>query len=160
MTIPRSPDQFSALLPALGVPAALAYLNAGVPHRYTAVYRMQGDKFENIHLHDKQSEVVPAFLAAVPLEDSFCQFVLRDGLFSTHDSALDARLDGHKYKGVMVAYHGVPIADEAGGLWGTLCHFDVASHALSDLEFDLLQHAARTLLPALKQDPPQAPARA
>lgn len=97
---------------------------------------------------------MPAFLAVVPFGDSFCQFVLRDGLFSTSDSGLEPRLDGHKYKGVMVAYHGVPIADETSKLWGTLCHFDVASHVLPDPEFVLMQQAARTLLPTLRRHDP------
>lgn len=152
MTIPRTPEQFSALLPALGIPAALAYLNAGVPHRYTAIYQLDGDKFRNIHLHDKRGEIVPAFLAVVPMADSFCQFVLRDGVFATQDSNADRRLDGHKYQGAVLAYHGVPIADETSKLWGTLCHFDVATHALPDLEFLLLQQAAGVLLPALRHD--------
>lgn len=145
MTIARDIRQFQNALAGLGAPAALAYLNAGVDHRYTAAYRLADQKFENVFLHDKQGEVVPEFLAVVPFEESFCQFVLRDGSFSTSDSAADRRLDGHLYQGVVVCYHGVPIADDARQLLGTLCHFDVAERPLPASEYELLEKAALAL---------------
>jgi hypothetical protein len=43
-------------------------------------------------LYDKAGEVRPDFLAEVPFETSFCQFVIRDGYFTTSDSAVDLRL--------------------------------------------------------------------
>lgn len=61
-----------------------------------------------------------------------------------------ARLDGHKYQGVMACYHGVPLLSGVGALWGTLCHFDVVQRLLSDAEFDLLQSGARSLPGHLK----------
>lgn len=136
---------FSSVLGTRGPEAALAYLNEAVPHRYTAAYRVDGARLVNVFLHDKQGAMRPEFLAVVPFETSFCQFVLRDGLFRTDDSSADARLDGHPYQGVMVCYHGVPLIDAAGQLVGTLCHFDVSAHGLSDIEFELLQGAARVL---------------
>lgn len=145
MALPRDIKQFSSVLMSSGAPAALAYLNQGVPHRYSAIYRLADEKFENLFLHDKQGEITPEFLAVVPFEISFCQFVLRDGVFTTNDSAADRRLDGHPYQGVMVSYHGVPIAGDDGSLLGTLCHFDVSKHPLAKDEFALLQSAARTL---------------
>ncbi len=124
-----------------GAEAALAFLNAGVPHRYSAVYRLDGRTLKNVLLCDKADEITPAYLAEVPFETSFCQFVIRDGHFQTTDSGTDARLVGHPYQGVMVAYHGVPILS-GGEIWGTLCHFDLESQPLSDQEFDLLLGAA------------------
>jgi len=81
----------------------------------------------------------------VPLGLSFCQLVLRDGVFPTRNSAHDDRLEGHPFKGVMVAYHGVPIPSPRGGLLGTLCHFDVLAQSLSDAEFENLRGVARIL---------------
>ncbi len=138
-------DSFDAVLKASGAAAALAYLNGGVPHRYTAVYQLDGDRLRNVHLYDKAGEMRPEFLAEVPMATSFCQFVLRDGVFCTDDSAGDARLDGHPYQGVMVSYHGVPLLDDRSELWGTLCHFDTQPLVLSDAAFALLQRAARRL---------------
>ena len=155
MPHPRDLQTFTSILRAGGPAAALAYLNEAVPHRYSAIYRMDGSKLENLFLHDKQGELRPEFLAVVPFEVSFCQFVLRDGSFRTDDSAKDARLDGHPYQGVMVCYHGTPLVDLRGELMGTLCHFDVSAHGLDDAEFELLQQAARILpayLPAAPSD--------
>ncbi|MGO4394379.1 guanylate cyclase [Variovorax sp. M-6] len=152
MTPTRDIGTFCATLEARGPEAALAYLNEAVPHRYSAVYRIDGGMLRNVFLHDKQREARPEFLAVVPFEVSFCQFVLRDGFFRTTDSGADPRLDGHPYQGVMVSYHGVPLTDPAGGLIGTLCHFDVVAHGLADEEFELLQRAAR-VLPAYLPEP-------
>lgn len=126
-------------------PAGLDFLNARVPHRFTGVYKLEGGILHGMYLHDKQGQIVPEFLKAVPLADSFCQFVLRDGCFVTCDSGQDARLDQHKYQGVMGSYYGLPLLNNYGELYGTLCHFDVTNHALSDAEFAFLQKAARVL---------------
>lgn len=140
MSTSRDVEAFKTTLESDGADAALAFLNAGVPHRYTAVYRLDGRKLKNVLLRDKAGEITPAYLAEVPFETSFCQFVIRDGYFQTGDSALDKRLDGHPYQGVMISYHGVPILS-GGEIWGTLCHFDVVPQPLSDEEFDLLRAA-------------------
>ena len=144
---------FSSALTSRGPADALAYLNDGVPHRYSALYRIDGQILRNVLLHDKKGELRPDFLAAVPFESSFCQFVLRDGVFLTDDSGSDSRLAGHPYQGVMVSYHGVPLISNAGELIGTLCHFDVAQHGLSDGEFELLQRAGRAFPPYLPPSP-------
>ncbi|CAN5233389.1 hypothetical protein BH10PSE18_BH10PSE18_26910 [soil metagenome] len=139
------PDEFLALCEKYGVAAAMLALNRRVPHRYTAAYRLEGDRLRNVELIDKAGEDRPEYLAEVPFETSFCQFVLRDGRFLTSDSSLDSRLDGHPYKGVMVAYHGVPIVDEAGGLLGTLCHFDIEKQPFTESDFAHLQAVARVI---------------
>lgn len=126
-------------------PAGLAYLNARVPHRLTGVYRLQAGVLHNVFLHDKAGEVIPEFLKAVPLGDSFCQYVLRDGWFQTCDTACDDRLNGHKYQGAIGAYYGVPLLNNAGMLYGTLCHFDSAILPLEDAEFAVLQQCAKVL---------------
>jgi GAF domain-containing protein len=130
-----------------GLAGALGVLNRRVPHRFTAVYRVQGQSLLNVATADKHLHLDPLDLKVVPLKDSFCQFVLRDGLFLTHDSGSDPRLGGHPYKGVVGSYVGVPILGANGKLTGTLCHFDLDRHPLPDDEFLLLDHAAR-LMPA------------
>lgn len=135
-----------------GPGALLEYLNAGVAHRYTAVYRFDGDLLRNVLLCDKLDQIRPDFLLAVPFKHSFCQFVLRDQAFRTEDSRQDRRLDGNPYQGVVISYHSVPLTvDERGSLWGTLSHFDMHSLALPDDEFALLQGAASLLGPHLNQ---------
>ena len=126
-------------------PAGLDFLNARVPHRFTGLYRLEAGIMYNVFLHDKEGVVIPEFLKAVPLGESFCQFVLRDGLFCTSNTAEDSRLDGHKYQGVLGAYYGVPLLNNAGELYGTLCHFDSVPRSLDDEEFAVQQQAAKIL---------------
>lgn len=144
-------DNLRAALLDAGIDGGLKFLNQPIEHRYTALYRLRDSTLTNIGLFDKAGEVTPEYLAEVPLEVSFCQFVLRDGPFLTADSSLDDRLNGHPYKGVMMAYHGVPVQDEHGKLYGTLCHFDAVRRELPDKEFELLQQAAALFGPFLKR---------
>ena len=147
----RDVATFSELLPGEGgLAAALAWLNQGVAHRYTAIYRFEGELLRNVALYDKLDLVRPDFLLVVPFRHSFCQFVLRDQAFQTEDSRLDKRLDGHPYQGVVISYHSVPLTNAEGALWGTMSHFDMVSHQLQDGEFELLQQAARVLGSHLK----------
>lgn len=139
-------------------PAGLDFLNARVPHRFTGVYRLENGVLHNVYLHDKAGEVIPDFLKAVPLQDSFCQFVLRDGCLRTCDTTATPMLDGHKYQGVIGAYYGLPLIDNHGGLYGTLCHFDVATYSISDEEFAFLSKAARLLPKYLFRSKPTADA--
>lgn len=58
----------------------------------------------------------------------------------------------------MVTYHGVPLLDNQGELFGTMCHFDVVSYYLPDAELELLRLAARKLpryLPCERHPPSQ-----
>ncbi|MGH8411031.1 MAG: hypothetical protein ACRERT_07395 [Pseudomonas sp.] len=136
---------FVSVCETQGLAAALDQLNKRVTHRFTAVYRLEGQLLRNVELVDKAGEARPEHLEEVPIGTSFCQFVLRDGLFMTNNSGHDDRLNGHPYKGVMVAYHGVPIPGRNGSLFGTLCHFDVQEQPLSDAEFAHLRNVARVL---------------
>ena len=147
----RSFAALSSTLATQGAQAAIQYLNAGVAHRFTAVYRLDGGMLRNVMLYDKLGEICPEYLAEVPLATSFCQFVLRDGVFKTSNTAADPRLDGHPYQGVLICYHGVPLLSATGELWGTLCHFDVQELTLSDAEFELQQQASKLLPPYLPQ---------
>lgn len=137
--------EFDGLCTSLGMAAALESLNAGVAHRYTAVYRRTPSSMVNVMLTDKLREPRPDFLEQVPVTSSFCQYVLRDGSFLTGDSGADNRLDGHPYKGVLLAYSGVPIFDLEGVPLGTLCHFDPDACDLSDERLAQMHAAARIL---------------
>jgi hypothetical protein len=126
-----------------GLNAGLKFLNSRVPHRFTGVFRLGADRLQKVCLVDKNSEVSEdAFLQEVPLGDSFCQFVLRDGALRTSLSSSLAMLDGHPYQGVLETYVGLPLVTGPSGLFGTLCHFDFVSQPISDEEFEFLRKAA------------------
>jgi hypothetical protein len=128
-----------------GLPAALKFLNARVAHRFTAVYRLDGQVLRNVAVVDKHQHLGALDLQVVALSDSFCQFVLRDRLFLTVDSGSDTRLAGHPYSGIVRSYVGVPISRGKGTLDGTLCHFDTENHPVADDEFLLLARAAQLM---------------
>jgi GAF domain-containing protein len=141
----RDVNRFAAVLKSRGASAALAYLNEGVPHRFSGIYRISGGNLRNVLLFDKLGEIRPAFLEVVPMDASFCQFVVRDGLFRTNNSSRDARLDGHPYQGVVISYHAVPLVDPDRVLIGTLSHFDLEERFIEDSEFELLYQAGHML---------------
>lgn len=143
-----SPETLEALQKALesgGLAAGLKFLNARVDHRFTAVYELRDGVMTNLAIHDKQGEVLPDALKAVPLGSSFCQFALQDGVFLIDDKRSDTRLEGHPYQGVINAYLGFPLSRGAGDLIGTFCHFDFPALAIPDVEYEYLARAARLL---------------
>ena len=133
------------VLASQGAQAALAFLNARVPHRFTSANQFVDGHMVCVLLHDKAGKLQPGMVAKVPLGHSFCQFVMRDGCFSTTHSGDDERLRGHPYQGVMLSYCGVPLLGARGEVAGTLCHMDPQSQMLRDEEFDVFQRAARVL---------------
>jgi hypothetical protein len=145
----RAFGEIAKALETEGIGRALELLNQRVPHRFTAVYELRDNVLHNVALVDKESGAEAFSLAAVPLKDSFCQFVLRDGSFATASSANDERLAGHPYCGVVGSYVGVPVPRTGGGLYGTLCHFDFATYAIPDEEFFLLGRVAQLVAPYL-----------
>ncbi|MES2360837.1 MAG: GAF domain-containing protein [Pseudomonadota bacterium] len=129
-----------------GLKAGLAFLNERVPHRFTAIYRLDNMLLRQVELVDKGgSPVDVAALEAIPLETSFCQFVLSDGQFTTSQSASDSRLDGHPYQGVVDSYIGLPLQGDGDKLFGTFCHFDFCEQPVNDEEFAFLQRVVRLL---------------
>jgi len=136
---------FAEVLKRDGVVAGLGFLNRRVEHRCTAIYRLEQLTVRNLFLYDRQGALLPEALGVVPLGDSFCQHALRDGAFLADDTREDTRVDGSPFKGVVIAYHGIPLLDNKGQLYGSLCHFDFVPHSLADEEFEILQQAARVL---------------
>ncbi|QGJ18818.1 MULTISPECIES: GAF domain-containing protein [unclassified Polaromonas] len=152
MTVLLQPPlaDFTRILGAGGVLAGLAFLNGRVTHRCTAIYRLEAMTVRNLYLFDREGSLLPESLGVVPLGDSFCQHAMREGAFLTDDTRGDSRVDGSPFKGVVVAYHGLPLLDARGELFGTLCHFDFVPRPLPDGEFEFLQNAARVLPAYLK----------
>ncbi|MDM0014706.1 hypothetical protein QTH87_19845 [Variovorax sp. J22P168] len=141
-----SPNQrladFSAILKVKGLEGGLAFLNAQVPLRYTAVYRFAGLILKNVCLHDALGQPQLPFLSAVPLDKSLAHFVKPGRPFRTDDSSKDPRFAGHAYDGLLFSYHGTALLAPAGHMWGVLCHFDFAPVPLPDDAFAFLEDVA------------------
>ena len=128
-----------------GLAAGMEFLNQRVPHRFTGVYRLNARILSSVALFDKLGDALPHPLKKLPLDDSFCQFVLTDGSFVTGDSGRDPRLKGHRYQGVLNSYVGLPLTGPGDDLQGTLCHFDFAQRTLPEAELGFLRQAALLL---------------
>ena len=136
---------FEAALEQEGILGAVRFLNKRVLHRFTTVYRLDGDTMRSVYVIDKEGGTGLPALHAVPVADSFCQFVIRDGSFITPSSIKDQRLFGHKYQNVVSSYIGLPLYDDAGTLWGTFSHLDVVPRPVNNQEIEFLQSATRLL---------------
>jgi len=156
----RINETFAEVCQALadrGLEDALEILNRPLLHRYSAIYWMPDpERLVNVAVFDKLGEAYPPHLQWVPYNQSFCQFAIREGQFRTANSALDARLDGHAYQGVLNSYHAVPLVSTGGEILGTICHFDAASLALDDDDFELLRMVARVVVHHLPKPAPPA----
>ena len=138
-------EDLRAILETSGLRPALHFLNGRVPHRYTIVYRFDGEAFYGMCVVDKLREPVPALFIKVPFQDSFCQYTVADGAFKTNDTMRESRLAGHLHQVTVQSYCGLPLLDPAGALWGTFCHLDTAPQVMSEAEYEFLQHAMALL---------------
>ena len=133
-----------------GLRGALEWLNARTTYRYTGVYRLEDKAMRMVAMFDRNGEDATA-LTVIPFGDSFCQFVMRDGVFNTTHAAEDSRLDGHVYRDIVASYFGLPLASSPGEFYGTLCHFDVVPKVVDDAEIEFLYSAAPVLMEHLKR---------
>jgi hypothetical protein len=138
-------DEVLSLIQKEAFMPALRALNASVPHRFTAIFKVDGDRVRNVLLFDKLNLPPPESFTNFPLADSFCQFVLRDSFLHVDDSTQEAMLAGSPYQGVIRAYHAVALTLLSAEVVGTLAHFDPAPQTLDDAHFGLLVMASRAL---------------
>jgi len=142
----ESIEIFEAGLAKFGLREALAYLNSWVDFRYTAMARLQGDLFLTVEVFDKFGKLSTEDFPDQPFNDSFCQFVKRDGPWAVPDTRLEPMLDGNKNQGVVISYVGVPVLNGIGGdFYGTLCHFDFEPRRVGDRHYEFLKQAGLVL---------------
>ncbi len=135
---------FQQALAAGGVHGALAFLNGRTPHRFTGVYRFDGDILRNEALFDRFE---PALRRGgdVPLNDTYCAIV---GRSQCDLELLDARVDPRiepKVNTPVVSYCGTLIRDAHGMPFGTLCHYDMLPCEQRTSDVPLLEAAAAIL---------------
>jgi GAF domain-containing protein len=108
-----------------GVRAGLEFLNKLTNHRFTALYRFDGEMLKNIFLFDRENPHQES-TAEIPVLASYCVFVRDSGAsFCVENSVTDARTVNHPKKLKIKSYCGVPLLDQFGKMFGTICHFDV-----------------------------------
>ena len=133
--------EFRETLERGGLQPALRLLNGRTPHRFTGVFRFDGDMLRNVVLVDKwEPEVVRG--ADVPLAQAYCAHLHRSGgAVEVRDGAADARFPWMQQSPI-VSYCGAVILDDDGGHWGALCHFDMSRCESKKSDLPLLEAAA------------------
>lgn len=134
---------FTQVLQQEGAHAALGYLNSRTPHRYTGVFRFEGQFSRNVVLFDRYDLLVQHG-QDVPLIEAFCSLVGREQVpVQVIDASLDPR--AWEINTLVVSYCGVLMRDPQGGIYGTLCHYDLELCQALAMNLPLLE-AAATLL--------------
>lgn len=128
-----------------GVRAAIIFLNGLTSHRFTALYQFEGDILQNLHFFDREHPEVESS-DETPVLASYCVFV-RDHsrMFETSDSLQDERVRDHPKRKLIQSYCGVPLLDEDGTMFGTMCHFDFLPKQISDVNVELMEAFALLL---------------
>lgn len=132
-----------------GLHAALRYLNSRTPHRYTGVYRYQGEMLHNVALFDPY-EPEKQRGADIPMADAYCSNVGRN---REPLEFADAKSDGrfpYLAGSPVVSYSGVLISSPEGVPYGTLCHYDEQRCETRASDIPLLQAVAPLIYEALK----------
>lgn len=129
---------FAELLSQYNLHAALTYLNSRTPHRFTAIYKYDGEVLRNLCLVDKYDPEVKLGVNAL-LVNTYC---------SRLSTQLSLNMLAHipndypKVAGFVEAYGGVLISDENGNPFGSLCHFDSKRCEVNRNDMPLLKQAA------------------
>ncbi|MBF9237010.1 hypothetical protein I2I05_06340 [Hymenobacter sp. BT683] len=127
-----------------GVHAALQFLNGRTPHRYTGIFRFDGDQLRSEVLFDRYQLGLTKGDDA-PMEATYCSLVGQQQVaWEITDAATDPRVLGLIDTPVM-SYCGVLIRDDAGQPFGSLCHYDMQRCQERTTDLPLLEAASSML---------------
>jgi hypothetical protein len=116
-------EEFRKALSRGGLHAALKSLNQHASHRFTGVYRYDGDTLRNVALFDRWNPQLEVGEDA-PMDQTFCAIVPSRGVaLEVVNGPKDERFPWMQANPV-VCYCGALLRDEGGQPWGTVCHFD------------------------------------
>lgn len=138
-------EQLRFLLSAGNLRAALEHLNLQSRLRYTALHRFGNPDTRSFILVDRDD---PARKAAgwAQRNEVYRRFV--EAMAEVRDTApIDFGVAGHPACEAVRAYCGLPLLDEDGTVFGTLCHFDLVPAAIDPSTIELMQEAATALGP-------------
>ncbi len=150
MNAPPGLTDLSDALERGGVPAALRFLNARTPHRFTGVYRYDGDTLRNEYLFDRSAPEATRG-EDVAMVDAYCATVGQQR--KTLEFA-DIRTDGRlavKPGSPVISYCGALIRTDQDQPYGTLCHFDVLPCEQRSSDIPLLEGAAPLIYAAIQR---------
>jgi hypothetical protein len=131
--------EFERALERDGLFAALSFLNATTPYRFTGVYFFEPGLVKSVVLCDRD---MPDLRVGedVPWFDSYCMMTAESGTAcEIQNSLTDARLIAHAAKRKVRCYCAVLLKSPGGEPLGTLCHYDVRPQATPPGTFDRLR---------------------
>lgn len=132
---------FEAALRERGLRGALWFLNARTPHRFTGIFRFDGEMLRSVALVDKWDPLVELG-EDLPVASAYCAHLRDAGKpLEVEHGPSDAGVPWMASSPV-VSYCGAPIHDESGKPWGALCHFDNARCDAKNSAMPLLIAAA------------------
>lgn len=145
----REIGEFTSILQQQGIHAALHYLNGRTPHRYTGIFRFDGDMLRNEALYDRYQPSLQRGEDA-PMSATYCSLVGRQQApLEITDATTDLRVRGVIITPV-VSYCGVLIRTAQGQPYGTLCHYDMQRCQERTTDQPLLEAAAALLYQQLQ----------
>ena len=139
---------FVELLGRQNLHAAINYLNSRTPHRFTAVYKFEGEVLKNICLVDKFDSKVNKSADAL-ICDSYCSLLTKA---LSIDMLSHIPADYPKLSSMVEAYGGVLIMDEFGNPFGSLCHYDLKRCEVNINDIPLLKKTAPLIYKYLKEN--------
>lgn len=145
-----SPLELSAFVSCLrgeGLHAALLHLNRRTSHRYTGVFRFDGDMLRCVRMVDKWDAGVTG-RADVPMAEAYCAHVHRTGEAVRVDHGPTDPRFPWMASSPFLSYCGAVICAPGGAHWGALCHFDTSPCEAKDSDMPLVVEAARLLYAA------------
>ena len=136
---------FKSVLEREGIRAALCFLNWLTRHRFTSLYQFDNQMLRSVYFFDREN---PLSVASpdIPITASYCVFIRDQGVpFATADAKNDHRVDSHPNRNHVQSYYGVPLLNRAGGVFGSLCHFDLKPLPVTKEDVRLLESAAELM---------------
>lgn len=155
MSLNDDKRRFETVLTDAGIVAALGFLNARTPHRFTGIYRYDGDMLRNEYLYD---QFHPKVMKGedVPLAQAYCSIVAHTQapleVLDTATLSTSQFIAGSP----VVSYCGVLIRDYQGEPFGALCHFDMKPCQVRVSDIPLLEAVAPLFFCALTGNTPTA----
>lgn len=142
-------NEFSSIVADTGLSQAISYLNALTPFRFTGIYRFEGLEIVNVFLFDREGDQAPEGTRS-RVADTYCLWIQETlSVVRMSNAMSDPRAREHSKREEVRSYCGGPIIDQAGNLFGTICHFDYVAHPISTSVMPTLAAVAPFLAKAI-----------
>ncbi|HEX4355435.1 MAG TPA: GAF domain-containing protein, partial [Polyangiales bacterium] len=139
----------------------LELLNSTASFRFTSILRFDADEqLTSMWTFDREDRLSDSFPLDATTPSSYCSLVARSGTpFSMTDASSDPRVADHPARHTVLSYCGVPLSDQNGAFFGTLCHYDLSPRFFAERTVQVLEQAAEVLKssPVLVRERPSSP---